>query len=45
MGNRSSNLEKAGNENFISSRASNAINQFNEIHGMEPNKEKRELEF
>ena len=48
MGNSSSNidkLERAANENVSSSGASNAINQFNGIHEMEPNKDKRELEF
>ena len=45
MGNSSGKLEKAANDNVSSSGASNAINQFNGIHDMEPNKEKRELEF
>jgi hypothetical protein len=43
MGNKSS--KAADNENFVSSGASNAIKNFNENLGMQPNKEKRELEF
>ena len=44
MGNGSSNFKEA-NENVSYTGASNAINQFNGILEMEPNKEKRNLNF
>lgn len=45
MGNSSSNLKKAANENVSYSGAFNGINHFNRILEMEPNKEKRDLNF
>lgn len=47
MGNNSSssNLKKAANENVSYTGASNGINQLNGILEMEPNNEKRELNF
>ena len=44
MGNGSSKFKEA-NENVSYTGASNAINQFNGILEMEPNKEKRNLNF